>query len=749
MAEYFGVRHFSPICSHLVVKFLDRVKPDIVLIEGPSDLSGLIEPLMRDDVRFPAAILAYTETAPVKTVLYPLALHSPELNAMKWARQHGNIPVEFCDLPGEAALYHALEEQSEKEDSAEENEAKKPSVYDMLEKATGQDDDVFWEYNFEQVRDLDDYLAAAKEYGSSLREFSPKDKHNELREAYMRRRINEAEQKYGRVAVITGAFHTAGLENVPYSEADEKLTYRLKTVPTKATLMPYSNYRLSARSGYGAGAKAPGYHEIMYKNLCRGESENTPAEYLSRIAAFQRKNGFAASSAEVIEAVRLADTLAAIRGGRSPCLADLRDAAVTCMGHGSFGEVSLACADVEIGTRIGELPEGSVCTSVQDDFMRQLKDLKLDRFRTPTAQTLELDLRENIRVKSEKSAFLDLNRSYFLHRLLAAGVHFGEKQRRQQDNATWAEKWELRWVPETEIQIVEASLIGSTVVQAARNTLGLKLTESQSLKEISQLVTSSFECGLQDCVKSASARLTELAAECSSVPDEGEALAELSGIVRYGNIRRIDPEPLVPIISQLFLRICLQMPTEAKCAPDAALLLTSTLAIVNDACTAHDFLESERFIDLLTGLSDSDDINMLVSGYACALLAERGKIAAEKLSELISRRLSRGTPPAEAAAWFEGFSKRNHRALISRLSVWEKLCSFIEELDGEEFKSVLIALRRTFGDFSAGEKADIAENITELLGLSGTNADEFITAAVTEEEQSAIDELDDFDFGDI
>ena len=181
---------------------------------------------------------------------------------------------------------------------------------------------------------------------------------NELREAYMRRRIAESEEKYGKAAVITGAFHTHGIKNVPYSAADKKLTDKLKMADSKATLMPYSYYRLSSRSGYGAGSKAPAYFEIMFKNRCRGVMENTPVEYLSRLAAYQRKNGFSASSAEVIEAQRLAETLAVMRGGKTPALSDLRDAAVTCLGHGSFGEISLACADVEIGTRIGQLGAG-------------------------------------------------------------------------------------------------------------------------------------------------------------------------------------------------------------------------------------------------------------------------------------------------------------------------------------------------------------------------------------------------------
>lgn len=743
MAKYFGVRHLSPACAYYVTEFLDRTKPDIVLIEGPSDLSGLIEPLCSDSVCLPAAILAYTETAPIRTIMYPMADFSPEYRAMKWAYDNG-VPVEFCDLPSGCLLYSRGEEKdtSEKPETGE-------SVYSLLEKSTGMDDDTFWEYSFEHNLCYEDFIAAVEEYGRSLREFSLSDEHNELREAYMRRRISESEQKFGKSAVITGAFHTSGIKNALFSEKDKMLTENLKSTASKATLMPYSYYRLSARSGYGAGSKASGYYDIIWKNRQRDCLENCAPEYLSRLAEYQRANGFAASSAEVIEAMHLAETLSAMRGGALPSLSDLRDAAVTCLGHGSFGEISLACADVEIGSKIGSLPEGTVCTSVQEDFMRQLKELKLERFRTAVVQETELDLRENLRVKSEKSAFLDLNRSFFLYRLNEAGIHFGEKLARSQENATWAEKWQLQWTPETEIEIVEASLNGDTVEQAARTSLNMKLAQAESLSQTAEALSRAFLCGMPDCVMSAASAVQSMASECASVSDEGKTIGELSLAVRFGSIRRIDPEPIIPLIQQLYLKFCLQLGSAAVCDRNAAEEIIAASAAVSDACLAHDFLDENKFITLLGEIADSDMVNQLISGFACALLTERGKISAEKLSELISRKLSKGTPAHEGAAWFEGLARRNRRSLIGRLSVWEKLCSFISELDNEEFKPVLVSLRRTFSDFSPAEKSDIAENIGEVLGISHEQAAEFITADVTDEEQQAISELDDFDFGDI
>lgn len=740
MAEYYGVRHLSPACAYYVREFLVRTKPKAVLIEGPSDLSGLIEGLCSPKVRLPAAILAYTTDSPVRTVMYPMAEFSPEYQAMLWAVTNG-IPVEFCDLPSGSLLC------GEKEDEKEAQESE--SVYSRLEKLTGLDTDTFWEYRFEHCENYEDFIAAAAEYGKSIREFSISDERNELREAYMRRRINETEEKYGKTAVITGAFHTSGIKDIPFSDKDRKLTEKLKTVASKATLMPYSYYRLSSRSGYGAGSKAPAYYEMLWNNRINGTLENTAPEYLSRLAAFQRKNGFSASSAEVIEAQRLSKTLSAMRGGRLPSMSDLRDSAVTCLGHGSFGEISLACADVETGRKIGELPEGTVCTSVQEDFMQQLKELKLERYRTASVQELDLDLRENLRVKSEKSAFLDLNRSFFLHRLLQAGVHFGEKLPHSQGNATWAEKWNISWTPETEIQIVEASLSGDTVEETARTSLNMELVSSESLTDTAKALYSALLCGLPDCIETAAYAVQKMAADCASPSDEGRTIGSLSATVRYGNIRKLDAEPIIPLIKQLYLKFCLQLFTASVCDANAAEEIITAITAVHDACTAHDFLESERFTKLLGDIADSDTVNPLISGYACSILAEQGKIAPEKLSELVSRRLSKGTPPHEGAAWFEGLARRNRRSLIGRLTLWEKLCSFICKLDDDEFKPVLISLRRTFADFSPAEKSDIAENIGEVLGISTQQAAEIITAEVTAEEQQAIDELDDFDFGDI
>lgn len=745
MTEFFGVRHHSPACAFYAEEFLRRTQPEVLLIEGPSDLSGLIPQLCAPEVELPGAILAYTEEAPVHTALYPFAEFSPEYAAMKWAVKNG-VEVRFCDLPSHCVLAQIQQESPDKEESPD----SPPSVYERLEAVSGMDNGSFWEYCFEQCESYEDFLAAAENYGAELRSFSGSDPQNSLREAFMRRVISECEaaRPGANIAVLTGAFHTAGLKNVPFTEQDRALTEKLPSVPSKATLMPYSYFRLSERSGYGAGCRAPGYNELMWYCRRSGDIRDSAAQYLAKIAQYQREHGFACSTAEVIEAKRLADTLASMRGGKLPNLADLRDAAVTCLGHGSFAEISLACADVEIGTKIGSMPEGAVCTSVQEDFMRQLKELKLEKYRKASAEELPLDLRENLRVKTEKAAFIDLGRSFFLHRLKSLGVSFCTQKPRPQDNATWAELWELRWSPQAEIEIVEASLKGDTVEQAAANALSLRLAEADSVAETAALLDTAFECGLPACVKTAASSVQRQTAECSSAAEIGRALGTLSGIMRFGSIRRLELSSLPELMEKLFLRFCLCLPSGMVCDRPAAEQLITAVSAVNDACVAHDFLDGERFTALLSDIADNNFASPLLSGFCCAVLMERGLIAPGKLSELIGRRLSPGFA-AEGALWFEGFSKKNRRALISRLSVWEKLCDFTAGLSPEEFKPVLVCLRRTFAEYTPAERSDIAENIGEALGISKQAAAEFATGALNAQEQQDISSLDDFDFGDI
>ena len=419
------------------------------------------------------------------------------------------------------------------------------------------------------------------------------------------------------------------------------------------------------------------------------------------------------------------------------------------MGHGSFAELSVAAADTEIGKRVGFLPEGVSRTSVQEDFYRQLKDLRLEKYRTLEVQRLDLDLRERLNVKSKEAALIDLRRSFFLHRLRVLNIHFAALLPSRQEGANWGEYWELRWTPEAEIEVVESSLLGDTIEGAAAFALRERADNSAGVAEAAAIFRDAFLCGMPAAAAHVLTALQGLSVDAAALTEVAAAAEQLSITVRYGDLRQFDSTPVLPLLRQLYLRACLTMEEACQCDAKAAPEVTTAMEKLNLLQLSHDFLEEERWLGLMETISDRDDLNTRCSGFAMAILLERGKADEELLAREVSRRLSPGVPADLGAGWFEGLAAKNRYALIARLSLWRHLGDYIAALDDIDFRRALVFLRRAFADFAPLEKQEIAENLGEVWGVDPRQAAEALTAALTEGEQKVLDELNDFDFDDI
>ncbi|MCM1327344.1 MAG: DUF5682 family protein [Lachnoclostridium sp.] len=743
----FGIRHLSPAGAWHLRQFLEEKKPRLVLVEGPSDLNDQIGDITRPETKAPIAIMAYTREAPIHTILYPFAEYSPEYQAICWCKERG-VECRFMDLPSDVFLALPAERKST------EGEEGRMSAYELLDRQAGEDGhETFWERTMEHTGDASGYHRGAGLFGENLRQINAGNDEDFpeilVREAFMRRQIqNAVEEGFApeEIVVVTGAYHVAGLMDEEALPMTEEEFLSLPKVEASHTLMPYSYYRLSSRAGYGAGNKAPAYYHLLWNALQRKDFAYTADAYLSRIAVYQREHGNPVSSAEVIEAVRLANSLAALRGGKIPALRDLRDAAVTCLGGGSFAAISLATADTEIGTMIGALPEGVSRTSIQEDFYRRLKELKLEKYRDITAQDLPLDLRENRNVSTQKSAFLDLNRSFFLHQLRVLGISFAKEEAVKQENATWAEHWVARWSPEAEIELVEAALKGDTVAQAASFRMKERVENAQGMGEIAKVIEDAFTCGMAAAVQYATNALQAMAVDAASLEELAATAHRLSVVVQYGSIRKLDAAPLEPILQQLFYRACLILPGACICDDAASKEMVTAIERLNGAALAHDFLDGSAWLEALEETAGRDDLNTKLSGFAMAVLLERGLVDNEKLRLEVSRRLSKGVPADLGAGWFEGLAMKNRYALIARLSLWESLDEYLDGLTEEEFKRALVFLRRAFADFSAMEKDEIAENLGEIWNLNGGQVSEALNQTLSGEEQKMVESLEEFDF---
>ena len=536
----FGVRHLSPSGAWHLRRYLDRIRPKVVLIEGLADAEDMIPHIVKKTTRM-IAILAYTDAPPVHA-RYPLATYSPEFQAMLWAKEN-NARVEHIDLPSDVFLglqdleierYNRLakkaEEEAAKEDAGDEAEAKPQgdappqalgiperaqSIYGQIAERAGEPDyDTYWERRFEHNLAEESYRRASFEFGQALRDREDPPiwrAENLVRWAFMRRRIEEVLEsvKPEQVVAVVGAFHAPVLTGEHPAMTDEELA-SLRRRPSKLTLMPYSYFKLSTQSGYGAGNHAPSYFELLWDMLQSDGLHELPMHYLSMVARHLRDVGTHRSTAEVIEGVRLpvrcqpfmtacADARPARRGG------DAHRPRRTVDDQRS----PLA---VDVGTAIGELPRGVSRTSIQADFDREMDRLKLEKFRTTVKQELVLDLREDRRAKTAESAFLDLNRSSFFHRLRVLDIGFAKPDASGQQSTTWAEKWHVQWSPENEIALVEAVLLGETIELAASFKFKTNLDNCQNIGAASDMVVDACQCGLGKSMDMARKRLQELAA---------------------------------------------------------------------------------------------------------------------------------------------------------------------------------------------------------------------------------------------
>lgn len=756
----FGVRHLSPGASYHLLDYLNEKKPKCVLIEGPVDASAIVLELANKNVKPPVALLTYTTELPVETALYPFAEYSPEFQAIAWGVKN-KADVRLIDLPSDIMLKLKQNWEADTEEGQAYYEYHN-DLYSRLSALHNEADyESYWERNFEHNLNKGNYqqgicfqsgemreLVEGREYHAVPSSYA----YNMLRESHMKREIWRAVDSGFRpedIVIVVGAYHVSGIRSELPPLTDDEWN-DIPRVNTLLTLMPYSYYRLSSRTGYGAGNKAPYYFEQMWQCMKKNTMSDLPAVYIARVAGELRKAGHHASSASVIEAVRLAGMLSAMRSGVLPVLNDLHDAIVTCLGEGEVARVAEALNRADIGTAIGSLPEGLSQTPVQEDMNNQLKRLKLTTYKSAIQQDITLDLRENIKVKSAEAAFIDLHRSTFFHRLCLLRIQFAKPVALTQHTATWAEKWVLQWTPEVEIEIVESNLKGESIEIAAAFELKEQLHQCESVSKAAELIRLACECGLVDNFSNAIHVLQGLLIDSTDFKEIAFAARELSMLIKYGNIRRFDLEPLVPILQQLFLRASLLLVDACSCDDKAA---TEIMKAINtmDIISQEDYerVNSTLWQQEVEKLARRDDRNSKLSGVAFSILLAHNLVSDEDCAREVSLRLSPGIPAELGAGWFEGLASRNHYALLSRISLWKELDGYVQSLSEEEFFRSVVFLRRAFGSFESSHKNSIAELLGDLWGTGAEATAEFLQTELSEDESQKLDELNDFDFGDL
>jgi Family of unknown function (DUF5682) len=727
--EVFGIRHHGPGSARSLVVALTDYQPDAVLVEGPADADPLLHWILADGMTPPLALLGYAPDRPQTAAFWPYAIFSPEWQAISYALRHG-IEVAFCDLPASAVL--ARWSRGTPQDDHDDDDLVGPAdmpegtipaplleQHDplaVLAQAAGYDDpERWWDDLVESRLDSSSPFPMITDAMAELRMIMDQDgghaKREARREAYMRQQVRAALKRgRGRVAVVCGAWHAPVLRwPLPPAVGDVRTLRGMPRRKITLTWVPWTHERLASATGYGAGVASPGWYHHLWV-----APDRPIVRWLAKVAQALRVRDLPVSSAHVIEAVRLAETLASLRGRPLAGLTEVTEATRAVLCDGDELAVRYVTDHLVVGQALGSVNDRVPTVPLEADLLRICRTLRVRR--EAHVRIHDLDLRRSI----------DQARSQLFHRLRLLGLRWiSPAESGVQSQGTFRETWESKWEPEYSVDVVEASVWGTTVESAASARVE-KIIAEGSLAELTQAVERCLLADLPRALDGLLAQLADKAALDADVVHLMDALPALARAQRYGDVRQTDTRALSRVSEVLIVRICAGL-RRAVAHLDAAnaaamrrriddvhtaigLLLTeSAQQDRGTTSSAHPGVRS-RWLETLAAMIDRTDVHGLLLGRIVRLLLD-----ADRLTDVpvrLQRALSAAVPAADKAAWVDGFFADGALLLIHDAELRRLLDEWVCQLDDSQFVDMLPLLRRTFGTFAAAERQAIAERIS-------------------------------------
>ncbi|MDH6219744.1 vWA domain-containing protein [Streptomyces pseudovenezuelae] len=508
-----GVRHHSPALAAAVPALLDAAGAEVVCVELPSDFQPWLTHLGAPGTLAPVALAG--AGADGRLGFYPFADFSPELAAVRWARERG-VEVVCCDLPMADARWGA-EGSAPAGDTrgavAEAAEQPVPTSFAQALTAagTGREGDDLWDRSVEVLAPgctPESLRRAALGVGWALRQDAASSDGvpavDLAREAHMRETIALAAAGGRQVAAVIGAFHApaladgacgrkqapdrgtvvygapttnrAGAHGAPppdraksHEAASTGPALSEASSPVVTSLVPYAFDLLDSRSGYPAGIRDPRWQQAVFS--AAGDPEllyDAAARAITGVCRELRASGHTAGTGEARETLRVACDLARLRGLPAPGRGEVLEALTSVMGQGEpLGRgraLAQALEVVLVGTDRGRVAPGTPRSGLGPSVEAELAALRLPGPDDPARRELRLD--------PLRSA-LDNRREILLRRLDVCGVGYGEpvEVAGTGDAAALSTRWRLSWVPSVSVRLDLAGVRGVTSALAAEGTL--------------------------------------------------------------------------------------------------------------------------------------------------------------------------------------------------------------------------------------------------------------------------------------
>ncbi|MFW2177985.1 MULTISPECIES: DUF5682 family protein [unclassified Moraxella] len=549
------------------------------------------------------------------------------------------------------------------------------------------------------------------------------------REAYMRQQIASVQKSANDdevIVVVCGAWHVPALDPTLAKQLTDKdgkainftaktdtaiiknLPKKLAPSKVKTTWIPWTSPRLASQSGYGAGVKSP----MWYLHLWQSRDRHDHAEHwLAKVAQALREQGQVISTASVIEAVRLSQSLASVRQRPSVGFEELTESAIACL---CFGEPILwrqIEASLLLGNQVGQIPDDMPLAPLLEDLQRLQKQTKLAP--ESLAKEISLDLRSDAGLK----------KSQLLHRLRILGVNWGKLLDSGSSRGTFREKWLLEWQPEFSVELVENLVYGNTIEQASNNKLAETMTNTQQLSRLVSDVQLALQANLPHATDTGLGRLGVLANQTDSTDELLSSLSPLIHLERYGTARTMALEQVGELVRQLTIKVAIALPYAIRQIDNDIAERYHTL--IKD--THHALLLGELDDDVmavwwqamgdiahgLLGKNQATHTHSLLIGLCNRLLYQAEKIDNQSLEDTLQRALSPAIATAESAQFFAGFFQGATQTLLFDEVLLGVVKQWLIGLNGEEFVEYLPLFRRVFAGLDALERKHLLERVTQ------------------------------------
>jgi hypothetical protein len=775
----FPIRHHSPACALHLRALIERRRPEAVLVEGPRDFDALIPALIDARTQPPVAIYAayvdrrrYLPRArgatrgqgepPRLAAWYPFCAHSPELVALQ-AGAASSAELHFIDLTHAEHAFAAramidADRAHRARSLLEEGHLKHSAGLARLARNSGcRDHDDLWDHLFElhaRDRDTDDFIDGVAAYCW----FARQDYSREAlaadgtlaRERGMAHAIREHVRRFpgdadrGGVVVVTGGFHAVAFPELLAQDLSQPRDLDIGRDDALAVLTAFGFAQLDVLSGYGAGLPSPAYYDRLWRALNDPANPepllDTASALLVELGRLARERDLPAgiSTADMVAALEQARRLAELRGHVGPSREDLLDAVRSCFTKGALdGEgawvMSLA-REAFSGHAVGKPAPGARQPPLVLDFRDRAArcHLHLDDS-VPHHLALELYRRP-----------LHREASRLLHALILLEVPFavlvgGPDFVAGHDVDALVEHWDQTWSPATEAALVERSVLGATLVEAAATRLEELLGRleedgrSRSLPEAVRLLVEACRVGLHNQTAGLMTLIGEQLREDPTFASVASGLAQLVLLWRAREpleAWRIDD--LDELVRAAWQRACYLVDELAACPPEEVGKAIDGLSRLREllAIPHGGLLDADLLWPRLEALSLRPGCAAGVVGACAGLLHGAGRLPDVSLDHLIGVWLRTGVGVDAAAAFLQGLLRAARECAWQSDTLLAALDRLLQEWSDDDFRRALPQLRLAWTDLTPRETERVAGLIARHHG--GSDIGDLVHTTVTE-----------------